>query len=179
MNADQGREVAGAEGGGLPRAVGDWLNGYPWNAWCTLTFRAGNFSADAATRAVNLWLDYIRTTGSPAVTYYVGHEVGGLGGRLHLHGLIGNLADYTSRTALWSWWFKRFGRAQVLRYDAERGAAWYVAKYVTKAVAEWDFDLTGYAVPRPLSLLDSLKCGATPSKTRPQRPCGTKTRPTH
>jgi hypothetical protein len=156
--------------------MGEWLNQHRWDAWCTLTFRAGNFSAEAATRAYEQWLAYIATTGSPSVTWFMGHEVGGQGGRLHLHGLIGNLESYTSRTKLWEWWFKRYGRAQVLRYDAERGASYYVSKYVTKGLAEWNLDLTGYQVPRVPSLLDSLRsCDATPSRTRPRRPCGTRT----
>ena len=173
---------AGKVGATDPRsvadAVGRWLSDKPWNAWCTLTFRAGNFTEDAATRAYVQWLDWLRAEGSPALAYFMGHEVGGQGGRLHLHGLVGNLSDYTSRTALWRWWFKRYGRAQVLRYDADRGAAFYVSKYVTKGLAQWDFDLSGFNRPRGATLfMRDATCNATASRIRRPRPCGRRTMP--
>ena len=172
----EGASVGTVPASPIVTALGEWLSAYPWEAWCTLTFRAGEFSHEAATRAVNRWLEWIRKEGSPDVAYFVAHELGNVGGRLHLHGLLGNLTAYTSRKALWDRWFKQYGRAQVLPYDPERGAAYYVSKYVTKELAHWDFDLNGYL--QPLELFPRKgepKCSATAKPTRPRKPSGSRT----
>lgn len=162
-------QVGRTEGGKLAHAVGEWLGGEKWDAWCTLTFRAGNYSSDAATRAFANLRDWLISQGAPHLSYFVGHEVGGAGGRLHLHGLLGGLPPVDSRRGVWKWWHKRYGRAQVLPYDPEKGAAYYVSKYVSKGLAEWDFDLTGFR-RGPVPQLDFLRtsCGDTPRPTRPR-----------
>ena len=122
---------------------GSWLRVYPWEAWGTLTFKAGDFTHEAATRAwgnFSKWLD----TQAPLASWFVGHEVGARG-RLHLHCLLGMLSGLPAdRSEIWKWWFTRYGRAQVLGYDPERGAAHYVSKYVTKELAHYDFDFRGF-----------------------------------
>ena len=174
MNAQENRQVAGAEAGKLSTAVGEWLGRYPWDAWCTLTFRAGNFTTEAATRAADNLLEWLRREGAPDVTYFIGHEVGGLGGRLHLHGLLGQLPPIDTRRGIWKFWYKRYGRAQVLPYDPERGAAYYVSKYVSKGLAEWDFDLTGWSRPASpqTSIFQRMQCDDTPKPIRPRRRSG-------
>lgn len=125
-------------------AWGEWLGTFPWDAWGTLTFAAGEFTHDAASRA---WARFSREFQNqhPLGCWFVGHEVGARG-RLHLHCLLGAMLQPTpaSRTQLWEWWFKRYGRAQIAGYDPERGAAHYCAKYVSKELAHYDLDLRGF-----------------------------------
>lgn len=120
----------------LADAWGEWLGSFDWDAWCTLTFREP-YSADAADRAFRRWAQWIEKE-NPRFGYFVGHELGGIGGRLHLHALLGGLEEGCSRRALWKRWHDKHGRAQLLPYDREKGAAFYVSKYVTKEIGHYD-----------------------------------------
>lgn len=122
---------------------GEWLKGYDWQAWGTLTLRYDEPTHDQMQRAWSRFVAWLRTEGNQDVSYFVGHEVGSRG-RVHLHCLLGTLAEDTPRSALWSWWYERFGRAEIRGYDPERGAASYVSKYVTKELAHYDLDLRGF-----------------------------------
>jgi len=128
--------------------MGEWLSTYSWDWWCTLTFR-NEYTPDAATRAFLRFASWLRHD-SPGVGYFVGHEVGRLG-RLHLHALIGGLEPHVQRTAAARRWERRHGHARIFPYDRDRGAAHYIAKYVSKELAEWDIHAVG--TPRP-SLFD-------------------------
>ncbi len=138
-------------------AWGEWLGGFEWEAWGTLTFKDPGYTHDAATRA---WLRFVAAQeegGSTHLCYFVGHEVGKLG-RLHLHCLLANLNPVTARRRdLWAWWFTRYGRCGVRGYDPEKGAAHYVSKYVTKDLAHYDVELRG------------LRCRSDQRPHRPKR----------
>lgn len=135
-----------AQGPTISTAWGEWLSCFPWDAWGTLTFAAGEFTHEAASRAFARFARHF-TTHHPIGTWFVGHEVGARG-RLHLHCLLGQMMERTpeARSALWEWWFKRYGRAQVLGYDPEKGAAHYCAKYVSKELAHYDLDFGGWFI---------------------------------
>ncbi len=140
-------------------AMGDFLNGYPWAHWCTLTFRPPASERDAARvprewgrwrkkirgavpvgleYALRQWAVFARTTtvaaGVPLFWFY-GVEHGERLGRLHLHALFGNTERLPAPLMRASW---TAGFAQVDAYDPTRGASYYVTKYVTKELAEWD-----------------------------------------
>ena len=101
------------------------------------------------------WLE--KAAGLP-VYGFVGVERGHTGGLLHLHALLGNVAHLRpycgTRLAPGVWgrdcclihaW--PCGIARVLPYDPTLGAAYYVSKYVTKELGEWE--LFGFpAVPQ-------------------------------
>ena len=139
--------------------MGDFLNGYPWAHWCTLTFRPPASERDVGRvprewgrwrkkirGAVPVGLDYAlrqwsafqRATtiaaGVPLFWFY-GVEHGERLGRLHLHALFGNTERLPVATMRASW---TAGFADVDAYDPTRGASYYVTKYVTKELAEWD-----------------------------------------
>lgn len=57
----------------------------------------------------------------------------------HMHALI---ETRQSPRQIELWYQKHYGRADVQRYDPNRGAAGYVAKYMTKRVFDYDL-LTG------------------------------------
>jgi hypothetical protein len=76
-------------------------------------------------------------------------ETGYRGGYVHLHALAGNLGGlerYCGEKLEPSGWGKPCcqlhawpcGWARVLPYDPARRASWYVAKYITKQLAEWE-----------------------------------------
>lgn len=80
---------------------------------------------------------------------FVAVEKGDSGGLLHLHSLIGNVRDLKPfcgdilRPGEWgkdccmlhAW---PCGIARVMPYNPKLGASFYVSKYVTKGLAEWD-----------------------------------------
>lgn len=124
---------------GLSEAWGEHLAGMRWDVWCTLTFEE-HLSERAAIMAFNRLVRWLRKD-NPGVGWFCAHEVGKQG-RLHLHALIGGLGPGVSRLALWRWWYRRYGRAEFLPYDPERGAAYYISKYVSK-------DMSYYEIERP------------------------------
>lgn len=158
-------EVGTAQTSPVRDAWSSWLGLYPWDAWGTLTFAAGEFTHEAATRA---WNNYARWLSAqhPLAAWFVGHEVGARG-RLHMHCLLGALThrDRDAFAVLWEWWFRRYGRCEVKGYDPERGAAAYVSKYVTKELAHYDLNLDGF------TCLSRVPAGS-PSWKRTRKPQG-------
>lgn len=141
----------------LNAALGDFLGGYPWSHFLTLTFkplaRSGN-KGDTLTwgrytrrdtaagvsdaYAMRAWRSYLgavqRAAAAPLFWFY-GIEHGEQRGRLHVHALTGNTERLPVNAMRQEW---RNGFTRILSYDPARGAAHYVAKYVTKQLAEWD-----------------------------------------
>ena len=56
----------------------------------------------------------------------------------HYHMLIGGVAGLR-RDEAWDWWFKRFGFARILPYEPDKGARFYLCKYVTKPLGDFEF----------------------------------------
>jgi len=123
-------------------AWADWLGGFPWDAWGTLTFSFANPTHAQLDRAFGNFVDFVRRVADDRAPYFLGHEVGA-GGRAHLHCLLGGLRgwDGAQRSRLWKWWFDRYGRCEIKGYDPERGAALYITKYISKELAHYDVDL--------------------------------------
>ena len=81
-----------------------------------------------------------------------------VGGLVHLQALVGNLGQLVKlcgERLLTTEWGRDCclihrwpaGYARVFPYDPHRGAKFYVSKYITKRLAEWD--LVGFPVPMP------------------------------
>lgn len=67
--------------------------------------------------------------------WFRGDEFGQRGGRLHFHALLSGTEGLTSKTLATAW---RDGWSLVEPYDVSLGAAYYLAKYVTKSLAGYD-----------------------------------------
>ncbi len=141
--------------------LGSWLHGFLWDAFATYTFahpRSAEKSLWWARRHMKR-LDYLvgrgRERGSPdrwARKPYaaVFHEIGSLGGRGHLHALVGNLSPFPAycgnllQPGVWaqhcclahSW---LCGNARAVPYRTELGAEHYLTKYSVKTDGEWCF----------------------------------------
>lgn len=119
------------------RTLGEWLAGFHWQAYATLTFRVPATYATAATAAQSL----LAALG-PAAYGYIAYERGLAGGRTHMHALLGglvvaagdhypphdgfpHLAVALQRVA--TLWHR--GNVKIERYNPRRGAAWYLAKF--------------------------------------------------
>lgn len=139
--------------------MGDFLSGYPWAHWCTLTFRPpateagvgceprewGRFrkrirsDVDVSPQyALRQWRTFKRDTTTHAnvpLFWFYGVEFGDRFGRMHLHALLGNTERLPTTVLNQAW---PAGYSRILEYDANRGASYYITKYVAKDLAEWD-----------------------------------------
>lgn len=118
----------------LHDALGRFLEGYPWSHFHTLTFARAS-GEDYARRE---WQRYLRELGLSAgapLQWFYGIEHGERFGRVHVHALTGN-TERLPRELMQDTW--RAGFSRILDYQPGKGASHYVAKYVTKELAEWD-----------------------------------------
>ncbi len=124
----------------MNEAYGNWLGEYRWDCWATLTFGMYNPSPVSALRSFDRWLSNSALWLSYCdVFYFVATEEGRTNSRNHLHALIGSCSGKTAnRNGLWFEWFRRHGRARILPYAKDRGASFYIAKYVSKEFGEWE-----------------------------------------
>ena len=96
-----------------------WLSIETWNwtTYATLTF-SRPMRKDAL-RFARAWVRFIaRTAGE--VWGFCFQETHSDGQRLHVHCLLSvrpNLLGQPSNQEMWSWWFQKFGRAQVVTYN--------------------------------------------------------------
>lgn len=138
--------------------MGTWLGRLaPWDVFATWTF-SRLVNVQGAMYMARRHLRWVGKAAGLPVYGFVAVEKGESGGLLHLHALLGNvghLRAYCGTRLAPGKWGKDCcmvhawpcGIARVLPYDPKLGAAHYVAKYVTKALAEWE--LFGFpAVPQ-------------------------------
>lgn len=127
--------------------VGSRKSGWDWYA--TLTFRDPS-SEEILRGWTKIGMGYSKRAGD-AFLKLLG-EMKGLGthywfrareyqkdrGVPHYHMLIGGVEDLR-RDEAWKWWYENFGFARILPYEAEKGARFYLCKYVTKELGDFEF----------------------------------------
>lgn len=134
----------------LAEAWGEFLSGYPWDWFLTLTFREPVVSFRAHRLFERFAKDLEKAAGIP-IAWFRADEFGPRGGRLHLHALILNVG-HLRRLSWMDEWNRRAGYARILPFDPSKGAAYYCAKYVTKAFGDWDLsdNLTAFRQYQPV-----------------------------
>lgn len=88
--------------------------------------------------ALRQWETFERTVRTDAgipLFWFYGVEHGERFGRLHLHALLGNTERLPVETLQRQW---TAGFARITEYDPTRGASYYITKYVSKELSEWD-----------------------------------------
>ena len=122
-------------------AFGEWLSLPEWDWYTTHTFKADYISPKQADRAWYSWFNSLRLTakamdytpscyGSQAPFYFRVVEYQDRG-TLHFHSLIGGAGDI--RRLLFKDLWELNGFARVEKYEPNKGANFYVGKYLTKA----------------------------------------------
>jgi hypothetical protein len=134
-------------------ALGCWLkelhSTYPWDWFATLTFARDGISPAGAQYWFRRYLEDAARAGAAKPYAFRADEYGPRNGRYHLHALVGNVRHLQifcgERLAKDAWgqhccWVHRWpcGYARIYSYDAERGANYYLSKYVVKSLANWD-----------------------------------------
>lgn len=146
-------------------ALGAWLSElherYPWDWFATLTFAHERFTrgrtvsrGDVTPHGAAYWfrryLDEAGASGAAMPYAFRADEYGPVHGRYHLHALVGNVGhlriycDTLLPKGEWGkgcCWVHRWpcGIARIYPYDPQRGATYYLSKYVVKRLANWDF----------------------------------------
>jgi hypothetical protein len=134
----------------LSDAWGDFLAPFPWDWFVTLTF-ADEVKSFTGRNRCNAWLKSLGKAAGQPIFWFLGEELGDRSGRFHIHLLIGNVAHLHRFT-----WIKRWevrnGWARIFEFDPSLGAAYYVAKYVTKQFGEWDLsdNLNAFRIQQPV-----------------------------
>lgn len=108
----------------------DLLNRYNWDWFATLTFRDLPKSYTAVNR-VKKWLVAIQKDEKRPLGYFMATEWFKTRECPHFHLLMGNLED-VRRDKWWQVWFTWYGRNRILPYDKEKGAGYYLTKYIVK-----------------------------------------------
>ena len=116
----------------------DSLKEWEWYFTGTFKYECG---MEPAKRAFKRFVRYEMNDG---VSYlYVCESNRGRGG-YHLHALFAD-CQWMRRKIIWKAWFKRYGRNQILPVDRSRGfgVEFYLSKYLTKELADWDIHIEG------------------------------------
>lgn len=131
LQREGGTESYATEAQGFREALSRFaLEHADWRYFATITFRRAPRDAIAAASAVLRQVRRVPALCRPSSVFF-GIE-NGRRGTPHMHALWGG----AQADASWRWWkewaFKRFGIARFYPYDARKGGAYYVTKYVAK-----------------------------------------------
>ncbi|MBA7554013.1 hypothetical protein ES705_46623 [subsurface metagenome] len=122
------------------KAFGEWLSLPEWDWYTSHTFKAEYVSPKASDKAWYSWFNSLRVSakakdltpslyGEQAPFYFRVVEYQDRG-TLHFHSLIGGVGDI--RRLLFKDFWELNGFARVEAYNPDRGANFYVGKYLTK-----------------------------------------------
>lgn len=130
---------------------GQWLSELrDWDWFYTVTFREELHAKPRMVGEVKKWLGTVEKLSSAKVSWVLAEEWGSQNGRFHVHGLVSGVHKLRRR---WFWGeaFRRFGRTDIQACQRSRCAAFYTAKYASKALGNiWlggnGLDTTGSGV---------------------------------
>jgi len=122
---------------------------FPWDWYATFTFARDTITPAGAQYCFRRYLDSAARVGGSVPYAFRADEYGPLYGRYHLHALVGNVSHLPIFCGVLldrgEWgksccWVHRWlcGYARIYPYDPERGAIYYLSKYVTKQFATWE-----------------------------------------
>lgn len=119
------------------------MNQYDWQFWFTGTFKPDKSYRDTikTKRAWERWIGKIgHDFEKHNIEYFLAIERFKSGDFTHCHGLVNGLDGLTYRQIGESW-RALYGREKVERYEVDKGANFYLTKYVTKDLCDWDLKI--------------------------------------
>ncbi len=122
---------------------------YPWDWFATLTFGRREITENGGQYWLHRYLNDAGAVGTAKPYAFRADEYGPLHGRYHMHALVGNVSHLPIycgvklRPGQWGQaccWVHRWpcGHARIYPYDPQRGAHFYLSKYVVKELANWE-----------------------------------------
>jgi hypothetical protein len=153
----------------LSDAWGEFLGGYHWGWFVTLTF-AGDVKTFTAHNRCNAWLRSLEKAAGHPIAWFRGDECGNKFGKFHMHLLIANVA-HLHRFTWMKRWEDRNGWARIFEFIPALGASYYVAKYVTKQFGEWELsdNLDAFKIQQPVLRLVGQEGSPSSEKKERQR----------
>lgn len=130
----------------LRASMGEWLSMYDWCSFGTLTFRPEYGTKDGFT-AIARFERFVKDVNKRFrcnIKYAVFVEKFDLSDEVHLHFLwLGLPGDYLkgfendAYKDVFKMWFDQWGRCKIIKYIRDRGAEYYLTKYITKGFSNW------------------------------------------
>jgi len=118
---------------------GDYLNEFKWNYWCTFTTRRPisiNSARRVATQLGRLFCAKDLLNVDPLM-FWAAEPFDAREG-FHIHALL--KCDYDKKT-IQKLCNEKYGRSTILEYENGKGATDYCAKYISKNLSDYDFEL--------------------------------------
>jgi hypothetical protein len=121
---------------------GGFLESTEWSYWCTFT-TGWELTLPSARRMANkIFTKFCGAMGqgdlfqieNPAMFWAA--EPFDCRNGFHIHALMRTGADAKQ---IYTWSKKKYGRAQVIKYQKGKGAASYCGKYITKRLSDYDY----------------------------------------
>jgi len=127
----------------LRNELAAWINKFDWQFFVTGTFKPElSYKNTINTKgAFHRWLRVLGVDyGKHDIQYFMAVERFKSGDFTHIHALVNGLDGLTYRQIGESW-RTLYGMEKVVAYDKRRGAGFYLTKYVTKDLCDWDLRL--------------------------------------
>jgi hypothetical protein len=128
----------------LTEDFGEWLGGFHWDTWMTGTFAGVHMTKDAyrARAKTEKWLyDGFQTPQCP-ISHMVAVEKFHNTDYCHIHMLIRGVG-HIPYPELGQSWKGKFGGGmeRVIGYERQKGANYYITKYTTKDMMDWNVSI--------------------------------------
>jgi hypothetical protein len=127
----------------LHQEFGKWLQSYDWDVWGTAEFDPQKPLRDAL-RARGYVEKYIKNNlcrPRLPLSYFLAVERFSHSMNTHVHFLLAGVLGLTYEEMGAPWWKKYHGYFYVEKYEPNLGAGFYLTKYVTKDLCDWNVSL--------------------------------------
>lgn len=127
----------------MRNTLAEWVQQFGWQFFFTGTFKPDRSYRDTikTKRAVERWIFSLgKLYDKHNIEYFLAVERFKHGDFTHIHMLINGL-DGLTFSQIGESWRILYGREKVEEYDQERGANFYLTKYVTKELCDWDLKI--------------------------------------
>ena len=124
-------------------SMAGFVDQFDWQIWMTGTFKPDFSYRDTikTKRAFEKFIKDLRINfKKDEIEYFMVVERFKHGDFTHIHALLNGLDGLTYQQ-IGETWRARYGIEQVEGYEKEKGASFYLTKYVCKSVCDWDLHI--------------------------------------
>lgn len=128
----------------MRESLAEWVDQFDWQFYFTGTFPEDKSYRDTikTKRAFEHYIEDLRVNfGKKHIEYFMAVERFKHGGFTHVHALLNGCSGLTYRQIGETWRARFKGREKVESYIKDKGANFYLTKYVCKSVCDWDLHI--------------------------------------
>lgn len=128
----------------IRNALSEWVGGYEWEYWFTGTFKPSQARKDTINTkiAFKTFLQKLSDENDiKQINYFMAVERFKSGYDTHVHALLSGIG-YLPYKTIGQTWRSLYGRETVEGYERDKGANYYLTKYVTKELCDWDLKIS-------------------------------------